>query len=284
MMKFKYETISNFLKVFFLLIGGGIPLFKENIDEKIFLAFNVSAIALVLILLLTVFDKLREDQTREINGLYEHNKKINNELMKELLLLTEKVKANFEYHGLLDSPRERFNANEMREIWPIVIARVKKELLAVNYLSPEMWNDGKGDDLVPLLGSKINLFGLRAKRLFIVDELSELDRWSKTFDLHNVFNIPIKYMLKSDYEAIKDEYSSINKLLADSNGFNIIDSDSPGITIDWEYINRKTTGARLKAGSEIAVEYKHFFERLWDCSRSHSIQKVTNLHTIKQLS
>lgn len=245
-----YKKLSNRIKILTTLVGailGLILTFTQNLADLYKLAFsNVISLTVIGVILMTLLDKLHDGMN------------------KELTVLNDRLKANFEYHGLLDSPKEKFNANEMRDVWPILVSCVKKEFMAINYLSPTVWKEGDGDNLVSLLGSRMKVNKFQAKRLFVIDAAEELAEWEATLLRHKDFNIPVKYILKSDYDVIREEYSKCNEPFKNTCGFNVIDSEVPGIAVDWLYENRKTNGANLKRGKVTATEYMQFFNRVWD--------------------
>lgn len=245
-----YKTLSNRIKLITTLVGASLGLVLgifQNLPELYKLSFgNIISISVIGVILMTLIDKLHDSMT------------------KELIELNDKLKANFEYHGLLDSPKEKFNANEMREVWPLLISCIKKEFVAINYLSSAVWNEGDGDNLVSLLGSRMKIGKFQAKRLFVIDAIGKLVEWELILKYHKDFNISAKYILKSDFISIRDEYSMHNTSFKSVNGFNVIDPDSPGIVVDWVYKYRSSTGANLKRGKATATEYVQFFNRVWD--------------------
>jgi len=241
-----YSKLSNRIKLATLLVGACIGLIQNQTDLYKLAFNNTVALTAIALILMTLLDKLHS------------------EICKQLGDLNNKVQANFEYHGLLDSPKERFNANEMRDVWPIIVSCVKREFMAINYLSPAAWQEGDGDNLVALLGSRMKVHKFHAKRIFVVDTPEELVEWKATLVCHKTFSIPTKYILKSDYDSIRDDYSKHDEAFKTICGFNVIDSEAPGIAVDWNYNERKTDGAKLKRGKATATEYMHFFNRVWD--------------------
>lgn len=246
---------SNWVKIIAAIIGcivAGLTQVNTGIAKSSLMI--IGSIAVVAFVILTVFDKLYNDVTIKMELFF-----------NKLNELQDNLKLNFEYHGLLDSRKADFDAAEMREIWTLLIERVKNDFIAVNYLSHHEWCQIRGDDNAVFLGSKMKLTGRMTKRLFIVDSIAELSLWAKTFKDHQNVDIAIKYMLKDEFNKHKQAYTKSNPRFADTVGFNVIDSDNPGVVVDWKYdTSRGTNGARLLRGTEPAKEYTAFFGKLWD--------------------
>lgn len=183
--------------------------------------------------------------------------------------LHDYLNDSFSYHGIIDSPKSHFNANEMRDKWPRIVEVAKIDFLAVNYLSPACWKEYNGDYLVPVIGSRMKIINLKAKRLFIIDNINELPEWASTVSLHCMYDIPVKWILFQDFIENRTEYVKYDAMFQDTLGFNVVDTKRPGIVIDWDYVGRKTDGADMKLGSEPAKSYCLFFERIWNLNSCH---------------
>lgn len=259
--KITYEYASNALKII-LPAASAVLLAIQNRDESYkIIAANAAIISVIFIVLISLFDRVRSDIMQSLR-----------DLKVEIENLNSNVATNFEYHGLLDSPKDNFTAMEMKGIWPILVERVKREFFAINYLSREAWMAANGDGLCVILGSKVNSKNnVSAKRVFVVDSIEEIENWNNTASIHRDQGIGVRYILKENFDAIKKRCAK--EIINSDNirGFNIIDKDYPGIVVDWIYTDdRRTDGANLKRGPHMAHVYYSLFDEVWndrDCKK-----------------
>lgn len=243
-----YTRFSNLIKIVFLIATGVLGLVQYNFSQLASLSFStILAIIAIGLMVTAIIDKSHK------------------EIYSKLSSLHDTLRSNFEYHGIIDSVKNKFTANEMQELWPILILKVKKEFIALNYLSKESWECGGGDSLVKLLGIRMEIERINARRLFVIKNIEEYEEWQSTFSLHKRYKIYSKYILQSDYNEAIRKFSKANKEFKFVKGFNVLDPDTVGIVVDWVYENRATNGAILKKGSEISKEYTQLFDTLW-CS------------------
>lgn len=243
-----YTKFSNYIKIIFLLAIGILGLIKYNFSELASLSFTIIlAIIGIATIIIAIIDKAHKT------------------IYSKLSSLQDALKSNFEYHGIINSVKNDFSTNEMQELWPILVLKVKKEFIALNYLSKESWENGGGDSLVILLGIRMEIERINARRLFVIENIEEYESWKNTFDLHEKYKIYSKYILQNEYNEIIKKFSKNNKKFTQVKGFNVLDPETVGIVVDWIYEKRTTNGAKLKNGSNISKEYTQLFDTLW-CS------------------
>lgn len=243
-----YTKFSNYIKIILLLVAGILGLIKYNFSELASLSCTIIlAIIVITTIVITIIDKAYKA------------------IYSKLALLQDALKSNFEYHGIINSVKEYFSTNEMHELWPLLMLKVKKEFIALNYLSKESWDNGGGDSLVILLGIRKEIERINARRLFVIESIEEYESWKNTFDLHKKYKIYSKYLLQSKYNEIIKKFSKNNKKFTQVKGFNVLDPETVGIVVDWIYEERATNGAKLKKGSKPSKEYTQLFDTLW-CS------------------
>ena len=247
----KYSKFSNYTKFIILLVAGLLGLVQYKFTEISLLFFSsILGFLMMTIVIITIIDKSHKTISSQLN------------------LLQDTFKLKFEYQGIIDSVKDRFTVNEMQELWPILMLKVKKEFTALNYLSKESWDSGGGDSLVILLGIRMEIERINSRRLFVIENIEEYDLWKDTFDLHKKYNINSKYILQSRYNEIIKTFSKTNKTYLDIKGFNVLDPETAGIVVDWIYKKRETSGAILKKGSSNSKVYMQLFDKLWFSSET----------------
>ncbi|WP_042446583.1 hypothetical protein [Azospirillum sp. B510] len=276
MKKLEYKTISDYTKIIIMAVGALVSLAQNYGDLTKMLFSGVVTTCAACLTIMLMLDKLYDAIMARTDKIHEEiaNKLLSTQAM--ISDLNERIKVNFEYHGLIDSPKDAFTGIEMAEIWKVLSFRVRKDFVGVNYLSYESWKYNKGDELTRFLGSRKHLDDISIRRIFVVDSKDELSQWLEVAKIHQNFAIPVRFILKAEYDKVRDEHAKDNPSLSKTNGFNVIDKDMPGISIDWTYKNDRTTdGAKLRRGGESANVYLRLFDHLWARSSQFEAGSVT---------
>ena len=242
----QYMRTSNALKLAFIICGGVIGLIQYSLTDSFAPAVLVStSFVAISLILITLIDKSHT------------------ETFDELSTIRVMIQENFDYQGILDSPKREFTASEMRDLWPVLMLRVKHEFLAVNYLSQDVWERSGGDSLVTLLGLRSEIERLNARRLFVVDGQKELKSWHQSAQLHCKHHILVRWITKERFDSIRDELCEDISAMASATGFNILDPSTKGIVVDWKFEGRQPVGAVLRIGDSVARQYSKLFNRAW---------------------
>ena len=246
-----------------VVLTGLDPKYTVGIDAIL----NIAVVSGFFYIVIDVIDRLRKE-----------TKTLHADTLEEIAKLNLRMKDNFEYHGIIDSPKTKYSKSDMHQIWPILMERVKSDFSAVNYLSAAVWKENNGDNLVITLGSRRKTYGYSARRIFVFDTDDEVNEWRNTINIHTDFGIEAKCILKCDYDELRKDYFHCADGSMGVCGFNVIDSERPGISVIWEYDrNRGTNGAELKRGEESARSYLRFFNRIWGCEakcRKMDVQRL----------
>lgn len=268
MMKLDYKSVSDKIKIAVIIIGAVVSLAQNYNDlTKLFFSSILSTTALCVVII-SILDKFYDGIISNIDEKHKEHNTLLKSMERHISSVEERLKVNFEYHGLIDSPKDQFSAIEMAEKWKMVIITIRSDFVGVNYLSNASWLRNRGDELTRYLGSKMEIDKLKCRRVFVIDKEEELDSWKNTLKTHLDFSIPVKYLLKSEYDKIRSEHAKINSVLRNTNGFNILDREFPGIVVDWLYKNdRSTDGAYIKRGADMSKIYYILFEDIWENAR-----------------
>jgi hypothetical protein len=258
MLDITYTKLSNYLKIGTLIVGATLSVIQNPTDLVKLATSNTLSITAVALILMTMLDRLHK------------------ETILKLTELTQRLQENFEYNGLINSPKEKFSAGEMVQIWPLIVSCVKREFASVNYLSPRAWKESGGHNLIAYLGSKKRIIGFQARRIFVVESITEVAEWRETAENHTQFDIEYKFILKTDFDKLRADMTQDDDELRKTCGFNVIDTASPGLVLDWRYKDRKQDGARLKRGKIIAEKYITFFNFVWASQHCKAISDIDN--------
>lgn len=162
-----------------VLISIGIGAFTSNI-------FNV-ILGLILTLMLTVV-KLQFSLSHTVNRKWDDCKTQIAASLRDL----RKINAVLLYHD-----RVLLNPVDVCRVWKDLLWNVTDHFDATSYISLNFYNNTDGD-LGFMIQQLKGLDGIRVRRIFIIDEDSELDRIKHLINKHNLTKVDTYYVKMSN--------------------------------------------------------------------------------------
>ncbi len=126
---------------------------------------------------------------------------------------------------------------------------------AFSYINPEEWTQEYARRLLSPLKSKIDTDHADVNRIFVIDELSELQKLSEVIEYHRRYGINVSYV-----EA-KQLYESLPQICEKPLNFGFILIDDMRLAIFRLDENRKIKQIEVVSDREIFKKYEKIYER-----------------------
>jgi hypothetical protein len=227
---------------------AGITSNNPNVQLLTFAVFFISLTASIVVIWLVISSKKDVRQlklTEEILRLSGRIDRLSNEIESACKLI------NIMHYGSLSFPPEQFYS-----IWKKLMYDLENKFYAISYINAEEWTQEYAKRLLSQLKSKIDTEHADVNRIFLIDDLSELQKLSEIIELHQRYGINISYVeTKQLYELTPPIYEKPFIF-----GFILIDDMRLAIFRFDE--NRKIKQIEVVSDREIFKKYEKIYERI----------------------
>lgn len=158
---------------------------------------------------------------------------------------------NLVHYGSLTFPAE-----QLYTIWKKLMYDLDKKFYAFSYINADEWTQEHTRRLLSPLKSKIDTEGADVKRIFIIDDLSELQKLSEIIEYHQKYGISVSYV------EIKKLYESTPPICENPLNFGFILIDDMRLAIFHLDENRKLKSIEIISDREIFKKYEKIYERI----------------------
>ncbi len=215
------------------------------------------------VLIFLFFSELEKFNYRQSNL-----KKIGEELNNLKTSLVDKLLdgdfKEFLKYGFVEIPLDKAASRWVEQLW-----RIDKRFWATSYIKiEEGWDQAYTKLGIEIQKTKVIVNNADIKRVFILDDLSELNQINQSMIYQSENNIKIKYILRSEIQS-KSTLKNYNRKFA-SLDFGITDDKFVSI-VDLNR-NRKIKSAKMIFEKESIKEYEQFFLYLFN--EAHEIKKA----------
>ena len=158
---------------------------------------------------------------------------------------------NLVHYGSLTFPAE-----QLYTIWKKLMYDLDNKFYAFSYINADEWTQEHTRRLLSPLKSKIDTEYADVKRIFIVDDLSELQKLSEIIEYHQKNGISVAYV------EIKKLYESTPPICENPLNFGFILIDDMRLAIFHLHENRKLKSIEIISDREIFKKYEKIYERI----------------------
>jgi hypothetical protein len=182
--------------------------------------------------------------TEEILRLNERVDRLSNEIESACKLI------NIVHYGLLTFPPE-----QLYSIWKKLMYDLEHKFYAFSYINPEEWTQEYARRLLSPLKSKIDTDHADVNRIFVIDDLSELQKLSDVIEYHHRYGIDVSYVETNQL------YESLPPICEKPLNFGFILIDDMRLAIFRFDENRKIKQIEVISDREIFKKYEKIYER-----------------------
>jgi hypothetical protein len=158
---------------------------------------------------------------------------------------------NLVHYGSLTFPAE-----QLYTIWKKLMYDLDNKFYAFSYINADEWTQEHTRRLLSPLKSKIYTEYADVKRIFIIDDLSELQKLSEIIEYHQKYGISVAYV------EIKKLYESTPPICENPLNFGFILIDDMRLAIFHLHENRKLKSIEIISDREIFKKYEKIYERI----------------------
>jgi hypothetical protein len=225
----------------------GITSGNPDVQLLTFAVFFISLFASIAVIWLVINSKKDVRQlrlTEEILRLSERVDRLSNEIESACKLI------NLVHYGYLTFPPE-----QLYNIWKKLMYDLDNKFYAFSYINPDEWTQEYTRRLLSPLKSKIDTENANIHRIFVIDDLSELQKLSEVITYHQKYGIEVSYIeTKQLYEAsppICEKPLSFGFILIDDLRLAIFRFDK----------RRKVKQIEIVSDREVFKKYQSFYDR-----------------------
>jgi len=225
----------------------GITSSNPSVQLLTFAVFFISLTASITVIWLVIGSKKDIRQlklTEEILRLSERVDRLSNEVESACKLI------NIVHYGSLTFPPE-----QIYSIWKKLMYDLDNKFYAFSYINPEEWTQEYARRLLSPLKSKIDTDHADVSRIFVIDELSELQKLSEAIEYHRRYGINVSYV------EVKQLYESLPQICEKPLNFGFILIDDMRLAIFRFDENRKIKQIEVVSDRETFKKYEKIYER-----------------------
>jgi hypothetical protein len=226
----------------------GITSNNPSVQLLTFAVFFVSLTASISVIWLVINSKKDARQlrlTEEILRLSERIDRLSNEVESACKLI------NIVHYGSLTFPPE-----QLYSIWKKLMYDLDSKFYALSYINPDEWTQEYTRRLLSPLKSKIDTEHADVDRIFVIDDLGELQKLSEVITYHQRYGIDVSYV------ETKQLYESTPPICEKPLSFGFILIDDVRLAIFRFDEKRKVKQIEVVSDREIFKKYEKIYERV----------------------
>lgn len=226
----------------------GITSSNPSVQLLTFAVFFVSLTASISVIWLVINSKKDVRQlrlTEEILRLSERIDRLSNEVESACKLI------NIVHYGSLTFPPE-----QLYSIWKKLMYDLDNKFYALSYINPDEWTQEYTRRLLSPLKSKIDTEHADVNRIFVIDDLGELQKLNEVITYHQRYGIDVSYV------ETKQLYESTPPICEKPLSFGFILIDDMRLAIFRFDEKRKVKQIEVVSDREIFKKYEKIYERV----------------------
>jgi len=183
--------------------------------------------------------------TEEIVKLSERIRRLSDEVESACKLI------NVVHYGSLTFPPE-----QLYNIWKKLMYDLDKKFYALSYINPDEWTQEYTKKLLSPLKSKIDTEHADVNRIFVIDDLGELQKLNEAITYHQRYGIDVAYV------ETKQLYELTPPICEKPLSFGFILIDDMRLAIFRFDERRKVKQIEVVSDREIFKKYENIYERV----------------------
>ncbi|MTJ47719.1 hypothetical protein [Dolichospermum sp. UHCC 0259] len=240
----------------------GISSNNPSVQLLTFAVFFTSLTVSTVVIWLVINSKEAANQLKlseEISKRDAHQLKLSEEILKlseRLDRLSNEIESACKLINLVHYGSLTFPAEQLYIIWKKLMYDLDKKFYAFSYINPDEWTQEHTRRLLSPLKSKIDTEYADVNRIFVIDDLSELQKLSEIIEYHQKYGISVSYL------EIKKLYDSTPPICENPLNFGFILIDDMRLALFHLHENRKLKSIEIVSDREIFKKYEKIYERI----------------------